>query len=443
MFSSAMKFATKAFRRSAQNSRLTRDGSLSWLIFPQSTSATLRTPSLDLVLERVPMQVPAILYGDAKEVRARCRTVLRGWLKSDVPYIEAMEANGMLDVADIQEPMNLEFGPRTYGFGPYLAAPVYCLFSGAKGLLLNERVPSPPNRWSLPRLEQFFDASYTRPWALMSIIYTQNAHLFFTAEHDRELARCRRLTASVLRDCDELEAVGPRYYPGANYPTYLAHVAHKVYQSSRTLGTSVDSAELNELLGHRWGSYPYPEPKGGLRGVLTALGVVVDPAWAAERLPDQPTVLIPQAPPPPPLPYDPSEHEMSPAMQTAIETDDTATVRQLIEGGESPDRYHPSMLATPLFWAIQQGHTELVEFLLDHGANIEDRADEGESPLMKAALYGHRAIVRLLIERGAKVRFRTDKGFSAIEYAEMGKDPEIQELIAAAYKAKKRRPPTT
>jgi hypothetical protein len=389
------------------------------------------------------MQVPAILYGDAKAVRARCRTVLRGWLKSDVPYIEAMEANGMLDVADIQVPMNLEFGPRTYGFGLYLAAPVYCLFSGPKGLLLNERTPYPPNWWSMPRLEQFFYASLTRPWALMSIIYTQNAHLFFTAAPDRELDRFRRLTASVLRDCDELEAVGPRYFLGGLDPTYLAHVAHKVYQTLGVFGISVENAELKELLGHRWGASTYPEPKGGLRGVLAALGVFVDAAWATERLPDQPTVLIPEAPPPPPPPYDPSEYEMSPAMQAAVESGDSATVRQLIEGGESPSRYHPSMLATPLFWAIRQGDAALVEFLLDHGADIEDRADEGESPLMKAALYGHRNIVRLLMDRGARVRFRTDKGFSAIEYAEMGKDIEIQEMISAAYKAKKRRTATS
>jgi len=375
------------------------------------------------------VQVPAILYGPAKEVRARCRLALRAWLKSDMSYIEAMEADGMLDVADFTEPISLEFGPREYGFGLYLAAPAYCLFSGAKGLLLNERARWRPDWWCTPRLTQFFDASLTRPWALLSIMYTQNAHVLFgPPDPSLDLDRTRRFIASVLRDCEELEAIGPRFEGH-----HLVYVARKIYIGLATLQGPTEN--LRDLIHLYDGP---PERSGGLRALLRALDVVIDPTWAAERLPDHPTVLIPLPSPPPPPPYDPAEHEMSPAMQSAIEADDQAAVRRLVEAGESPNRYHPEHLTTPLFWAIQHGHADLVKFFLDHGAPIEDRADEGESPLMKAAYHGHVAIVRLLLERGAKVRYRTDKGFDALTFAEMGQHAEIHQIIKDAWKGKKK-----
>ena len=127
-------------------------------------------------------------------------------------------------------------------------------------------------------------------------------------------------------------------------------------------------------------------------------------------------------------------------MQAAIEAADPESVRRLIVAGESPNRYHPGWLTTPLFWAIRRGDADLVTFLLDHGADIEDRADEGESPLMIAARDGQHEIVRLLIDRGAKVRYRTDKGWDALSYAELGGHLDIRATVQAAWRRKKKQP---
>jgi hypothetical protein len=59
----------------------------------------------------------------------------------------------------------------------------------------------------------------------------------------------QRPVASVLRDCDELEAVGPRYFAGALYPTYLANMVRRVYQLLGYLDVSVDAEKLRGLLG--------------------------------------------------------------------------------------------------------------------------------------------------------------------------------------------------
>jgi hypothetical protein len=89
------------------------------------------------------MQVPAILYGDAKEVRNRRRTVLRGWLKSDVPYIEAMEADGVLDIADFRAPISLEFSPPEIRLWTVPSGPYFLLVRRCQGRAAGGRGPAP------------------------------------------------------------------------------------------------------------------------------------------------------------------------------------------------------------------------------------------------------------------------------------------------------------
>jgi ankyrin repeat protein len=119
-------------------------------------------------------------------------------------------------------------------------------------------------------------------------------------------------------------------------------------------------------------------------------------------------------------------------MSAAMHANDPATVRRLIEAGEPIDASDVGMLRTPLLWAAEYGHTDLVRFLLDRGADIEDRADEGESPLMLAAFGGHRDAVQVLLERGADPDYVTDKGWDAVMFAELGKHDGVAALIKEA-----------
>lgn len=56
---------------------------------------------------------------------------------------------------------------------------------------------------------------------------------------------------------------------------------------------------------------------------------------------------------------------------------------------------------TPLIWACQQGHTELVRLLLENGANVNLK-DESKSTALHEAVVGNQlAIVQLLWNSGA------------------------------------------
>ena len=52
---------------------------------------------------------------------------------------------------------------------------------------------------------------------------------------------------------------------------------------------------------------------------------------------------------------------------------------------------------TPLIVAAQGGCKEIVEMLLQSGANIEHRNDQGETALISAAQEGHTEIVQMLL----------------------------------------------
>jgi ankyrin repeat protein len=61
-----------------------------------------------------------------------------------------------------------------------------------------------------------------------------------------------------------------------------------------------------------------------------------------------------------------------------------------------------------------ENDTAIVRLLLDQGANIESRDEEGATPLMVAAEHGQSGVVRALLEKGAEVAARDTYGNTAL-----------------------------
>jgi ankyrin repeat protein len=57
---------------------------------------------------------------------------------------------------------------------------------------------------------------------------------------------------------------------------------------------------------------------------------------------------------------------------------------------------------TPLHRASINGALEVVRLLLEHGADVEAKDNDGETALQVAAYKGHDEVVELLREHGAK-----------------------------------------
>ena len=59
--------------------------------------------------------------------------------------------------------------------------------------------------------------------------------------------------------------------------------------------------------------------------------------------------------------------------------------------------------ATPLLWAVEKDHREIIDYLLQLGADINAQGQQGVSSLHRAALLGNESLVKYLLEHGAKV----------------------------------------
>ncbi len=73
--------------------------------------------------------------------------------------------------------------------------------------------------------------------------------------------------------------------------------------------------------------------------------------------------------------------------------------------------------ATPLHYAVHEGHKEVVELLIANGAVVNAKDHEEWTPLHFAAIKGLEEIAELLIANGADVNAKDDDGDTPLDYA--------------------------
>ncbi|MEQ2204215.1 26S proteasome non-ATPase regulatory subunit 10, partial [Xenoophorus captivus] len=72
---------------------------------------------------------------------------------------------------------------------------------------------------------------------------------------------------------------------------------------------------------------------------------------------------------------------------------------------------------TCLHWACSAGHTNIVEFLLSLGVEVNVQDDASWTPLHIAASAGREDIVRSLIGKGAQLNSVNQNGCTPLHYA--------------------------
>ena len=107
----------------------------------------------------------------------------------------------------------------------------------------------------------------------------------------------------------------------------------------------------------------------------------------------------------------------------------TEIVRYLV-GLPEVDVNHTGDDWTALHWACQEDHSDVVQLLIDAGADIDAKDEEGRSPLLLDRKDGSHETLRMLVKAGADVRVADNKGLTCLTLASRrGRTETVRTLL--------------
>ncbi len=110
-----------------------------------------------------------------------------------------------------------------------------------------------------------------------------------------------------------------------------------------------------------------------------------------------------------------SQAQCSENIHAAVINGDLASVVKLIASGADVNEKDPASGSSPLLTAALFGRTEIVQQLLNSGAEINFQNFDGSTALHTAAFLCRTQIVNLLLQKGAKKTIRNKGGATALE----------------------------
>ena len=93
-----------------------------------------------------------------------------------------------------------------------------------------------------------------------------------------------------------------------------------------------------------------------------------------------------------------------------VRQDDLAGLERLLTGGADPNTIDAEFGVPTLTWAAMYGNVPAAKLLLDHGAQVNGTDKDGYGPLHGAAFLGHAEMLDLLLQRGADPGLRSKRG---------------------------------
>lgn len=88
-----------------------------------------------------------------------------------------------------------------------------------------------------------------------------------------------------------------------------------------------------------------------------------------------------------------------------------------------------SRWVSTLHIAAQKGHEGIVNVLLEHSTDINERDSDGRTALMHAVIHGHEGVVARLLERGARPGDLDNRRQSALYWAVLQRNENILKIL--------------
>lgn len=89
---------------------------------------------------------------------------------------------------------------------------------------------------------------------------------------------------------------------------------------------------------------------------------------------------------------------------------------------------------TPLAAAVAKGDLDAVKKFIEYGADINEKSN-GMTPLMVAARYNQVEIINFLLEKGANAKTINESGLTALKYAKLSNAQEAADALTKALNA--------
>ncbi len=102
-------------------------------------------------------------------------------------------------------------------------------------------------------------------------------------------------------------------------------------------------------------------------------------------------------------------------IHTAVTTGNEEALRQHIAAGTDINTKDPFGGSSPLITAAVFGKIEMASILIDAGADLNFRNNDGSTALISAAFFGRPEIVQLLLDAGADKSIKNKYGATAYE----------------------------
>ncbi len=108
---------------------------------------------------------------------------------------------------------------------------------------------------------------------------------------------------------------------------------------------------------------------------------------------------------------------------------DQMRVRILLELGVPPNERESVLGSTALMVACLAGQAEIARDLLDYGARVDMRDNDGRTALMEACMAGDKDLVIMLVERGGDVHAESSHGTTPLLAACISGKPEVIRIL--------------